>query len=37
GSSAIINNLNNKAALMVVPKECEMLENESLVDIIFMP
>ncbi|EIB10324.1 molybdopterin biosynthesis protein MoeA [Campylobacter coli H8] len=37
GSSAIINNLNNKAALMVVPKECEILENESLVDIIFMP
>lgn len=37
GSSAIINNLNNKAALMVVPKECEILENESLIDIIFMP
>ncbi|EOG9521070.1 hypothetical protein ACLLIP_001920, partial [Campylobacter jejuni] len=30
-------NLNNKAALMVVPKEYEILENESLVDIIFMP
>lgn len=37
GSSAIINNLNNKAALMIAPKECEILENESLVDIIFMP
>lgn len=37
GSSAIINNLNNKAALMIAPKECEILENESLVDIVFMP
>ncbi|MBZ7940211.1 MULTISPECIES: molybdopterin molybdotransferase MoeA [Campylobacter] len=37
GSSAIINNLNHKAALMIVPKECEILENESLVDIVFMP
>lgn len=37
GSSAIINNLNNKAALMIVPKECEFLENESLVELIFMP
>lgn len=37
GSSAIINNLNNKAALMIAPKEREILENESLVDIIFMP
>lgn len=37
GSSAIINNLNNKAALMIAPKECEFLKNESLVDIIFMP
>lgn len=37
GSSAIINNLNNKAALMLVPKECEILENESLVEVIFMP
>ncbi|RQD67717.1 molybdopterin molybdenumtransferase MoeA [Campylobacter hepaticus] len=37
GSSAIINNLNHQAALMIVPKECEILENESLIDIIFMP
>ncbi|MCH5335911.1 MAG: molybdopterin molybdotransferase MoeA [Campylobacter sp.] len=37
GSSAIINNLNNKAALMVVPKECQSLEDKALVDIIFMP
>lgn len=37
GSSAIINNLNNKAALMIAPKECEKLESGALVDIIFMP
>ena len=37
GSSAILNNLNNKAALMIAPKECEILENESLVDVVFMP
>ncbi len=36
GSSAIISNLNDKAALMVVPKECQILENGTLVDIIFM-
>ncbi|MBS4235972.1 molybdopterin molybdotransferase MoeA [Campylobacter vulpis] len=37
GSSAIINNLNHKAALMIVPKESEKLESGDLVDIIFMP
>ncbi|MBS4275518.1 molybdopterin molybdotransferase MoeA [Campylobacter vulpis] len=37
GSSAIINNLNHKATLMIVPKESEILENESLVEVIFMP
>lgn len=37
GSSAIINNLNHKAALMVASKECQNLEDGTLVDIIFMP
>ncbi len=37
GSSAIINNLNHKSALMIVPKNCAKLENGTLVDIIFMP
>ncbi|EAH5546600.1 molybdopterin molybdotransferase MoeA [Campylobacter upsaliensis] len=37
GSSAIISNLNHKAALMMVKKESEILENESLVEVMFMP
>ncbi|WP_276882327.1 molybdopterin molybdotransferase MoeA [Campylobacter cuniculorum] len=37
GSSAIINNLNHKSALMMVPKECTSLKDGDLVDIIFMP
>ena len=37
GSSAIINNLNHKAALMIVPKECEKVQKGTLVNIILMP
>lgn len=36
GSSAIISNLNLKSALMIVPKECENLEENALVDVILL-
>lgn len=36
GSSAIISNLNHKSALMIVPKECENLKDNALVDIILL-
>lgn len=37
GSSAIISNLNQKAALMIVPKNSSLLKDGDLIDIVFMP
>lgn len=36
GSSAIITNLNHQSALMIVPKECEYLEQNTLVDVMLL-
>lgn len=36
GSSAIISNLNQNSALMLVPKECQRLENGDLVSIMLL-
>ncbi|MCX2683060.1 molybdopterin molybdotransferase MoeA [Campylobacter sp. MIT 21-1685] len=37
GSSAIITNLNNKAALMLVPKDSKEVQKGSLVEVFFLP
>ena len=36
GNSAIISNLNQNSALMLVPKECQRLENGDLVSIMLL-
>jgi molybdopterin binding domain protein len=37
GSSAIVNNLTNEAALLIIPKETEFIAKGEVVEVLKMP